>query len=89
MLWIEHDIRNENHACYTDFKSILFNHISLISLNQHVTNFGFSFLFIYFLAVLGLHAGQAFSRGSEWGATPVVVLELLIVVASLVAEHGL
>lgn len=58
MLWIEHDIRNENHACYTDFKSILFNHISLISLNQHVTNFGFSFLFIYFLAVLGLHYGS-------------------------------
>ena len=47
--------------------------------------------FIYlFLAALGLHCCvQAFSSCSEQGLLFVVVRGLLIVVASLVAEHGL
>ena len=48
-------------------------------------------LFIYlFLAVLGLHCCmRASSSCGEWGLLFVVVHRLLIVVASLVAEHGL
>ena len=48
-------------------------------------------LFIYlFLAVLGLHCcGQAFFSCGERGLLFVVVHGLLIVVASLVVEHGL
>ena len=43
-----------------------------------------------FLAVLGLRfCAQAFFSCSEWGLLFVVVRGLLIVVASLVAEHGL
>ena len=47
--------------------------------------------FIYlFLAVLGLHCcAQAFSSCGEWGLLLVAVHGLLIVVASLVAEHTL
>ena len=47
--------------------------------------------FIYlFLTALGLHCcTQAFSCCGEWGLLFVVVCGLLIVVASLVAEHGL
>ena len=50
-----------------------------------------SFKFIYlFLAALGLHCcAQAFSSCSERGLLFVVVCRLLIVVASLVVEHGL
>ena len=46
-------------------------------------------LFIYlFLAALGLCCcTQAFSSCSEWGLLFVAVCRLLIVVASLVAEH--
>ena len=49
------------------------------------------YLFIYlFLAALGLHCCmQAFSSCGEQGLLFVVVRRLLIVVASLVAEHGL
>ena len=55
---------------------------------------GFSknlFILIYlFLAALGLRScAQAFSSCGEWGLLLVVVRGLLIVVASLVAEHGL
>ena len=59
--------------------------IKLIFLNQ------FSYLVIYlFLAALGLRCWmQAFSSCSEWGLLFVAVRELLIVVASLVSEHGL
>ena len=48
-------------------------------------------LFIYlFLAVLGLRCcAWAFSSCGERGLLFVAVHELLIVVASLVAEHGL
>ena len=46
--------------------------------------------FYLFLAVLGLLCcTQAFSSCGERGLLFVVVLGLLIVVASLVAEHGL
>ena len=46
-------------------------------------------LFIY-LAVLGLHCcAQAFSSCGEQGLLFVAVCRLLIVVASLVVEHGL
>ena len=51
------------------------------------------FLKIYlylFLAMLGLHCyAQAFSSCGERGLLFVVVRGLLIVVASLVVEHGL
>ena len=43
-----------------------------------------------FLAVLGLCCcARAFSSCAEWGSSLVEVHGLLIVVASLVAEHGL
>ena len=46
--------------------------------------------FILFLAALGLRCcTRAFSGYGEWGLLFVVVRGLLIVVASLVAEHGL
>ena len=48
-------------------------------------------LFIYLsLAVMGLRCCmEAFSSFGEWGLLFLVVCRLLIVVASLVAEHGL
>ena len=47
-------------------------------------------LFILFLAALALHCGMwAFSSCGERGLLYVAVCGLLIVVASLVAEHGL
>ena len=47
-------------------------------------------LFILFLAALGLHCcARAFSSCVEWGLLLVVVCGLLIVVVSLVVEHGL
>ena len=58
-----------------------------------LTTFFFNKLiyFIYlFLAALGLRCcARAFSSGGERGLLFVVVRGLLIVVASLVAEHGL
>ena len=48
------------------------------------------FLFIYFLAVLGLCCcTQAFSNCSKRGLLFVAERGLLIVAASLAAEHGL
>ena len=49
------------------------------------------YLFIYlFLAMLGLCCcAWAFSSCGEWGLLFVAVCGLLIVVTSLVAEHGL
>ena len=42
------------------------------------------------MAVLGLHCcARAFSSCGEWGLLFVVVRRLLIVLASLVAEHQL
>ena len=61
-------------------------------------SFIFIFLFIsfhkfvgfLFLAVLGLRCcARAFSSCSEWGLLFVAVLGLLMVAASVVAEHGL
>ena len=51
----------------------------------------FIYLFVYlFLAALGLHCyAQAFSSCSELGLLFVAVCGLLVVVASLVAGHGL
>ena len=47
-------------------------------------------LFIYLLAVLGLHCcTPAFSSCGERGLFFIAVHGLLIAVASLVAEHGL
>ena len=55
-----------------------------LSANSHTL-----FSFNLFLAALGLHCCvQAFSSCSEWGLLSVVS-RLLIVAASLVAEHGL
>ena len=52
--------------------------------------FYFIYLFIIFLAALGLRCyAQAFSSCSEWGLLFVAVRGLLTAVASLVAEHGL
>ena len=48
------------------------------------------FLFAYILAVLVLPCFvQVFSNYGEWGLFLVVVLRLLIVMTSLVAEHRL
>ena len=50
----------------------------------------FIYLFILFLAMLGLHCCvRAFSSCGEQGLLFVVVRGLLIAVASLVAEHTL
>ena len=56
-----------------------------------IVSFFFFNKFIYlFLAALGLHCyTQALFSCSEWGLLFVAVRRLLIVVASLVAEHGL
>ena len=51
---------------------------------------GFFFLIYLFLAALGLRCCvRAFSSCGEWGLLFVAVSRLLIVVTSLVAEHGL
>ena len=52
--------------------------------------FLFIYLFTYLLAALGLHCcARSFSSCGERGLLFVAVRGLLIVVASLVAEHGL
>ena len=56
---------------------------SLIMMNYNLTIF-------FFLAALGLHCcARAFSSCGEQGLLLVAVHGLLIVVASLVTEHGL
>ena len=62
--------------------------------NQGVKSFSFFFffwggLFIYlFLVVLGIHCYlQTFSSCGKWGLLFIVKLRLLIVMASLIAEH--
>ena len=55
-----------------------------------IYSFFFFNVFILFLVVLGLRCCMlAFSSCVEWGLLFVAVRGLLIVVASLVAEHGL
>ena len=50
----------------------------------------FNFIFIIFLAALGLRCCVwAFSSCSEWGLLFVVVCGLLVAVASLIVEHRL
>ena len=63
---------------------------SLKKKTNKIDNFFFLiFNFILFLAELGLRCcAQAFSSCSEQGLLFVAVRGLLIVVASLVAEHG-
>ena len=52
--------------------------------------FFFNFIYLLFLAVLGLHCfAWAFSSYGEQGLLFVAVQGLLIAVASLVAEHRL
>ena len=57
--------------------------------NFFLNKFNYLYLFL-FLAVLGLRCyARAFSSCGEQGLLFVAVCGLLIVVASLVAEHGL
>ena len=61
-----------------------------ISTFRFFSSLFFKNLFILFLAVLGLHCcTQAFSSCGEQGLLFIAVRGLLIVVASLVAEHRL
>ena len=63
------------------------SHLSLNLLIYFKNKFIYLFLF---LAVLGLRScEQAFSSCGEWGLLFVAVCGLLVVVSSLVAEHGL
>ena len=49
-----------------------------------------TFFFFFFLTALGLRCCmRTFSNCGEWGLLFVAVRGLLVVVASLVAEHGL
>ena len=63
--------------------------------NQVVKSFIFfevgGLLFIdLFLVVLGLHCYlQTFSSCGKWGLVSIVMLRLLVVMASLIAEHRL
>ena len=55
-----------------------------------ILSYLFIYVFIYLLAALGLHCClRAFSSCSERGLLFIVVRGLLIMVASLVVEHGL
>ena len=61
----------------------------ITKLKLFLTSF-YSYFLNLFFAVLGLRCcAWAFSNCGEWGLLFVVVRELLIAVASLVAEHGL
>ena len=66
--------------------------ICISLMTSHVEHLIFCFLnkFIYlFMAALGLHCcARAFSSCGKWGLLFIAVRGLLIVVASLVAEHG-
>ena len=74
---------------------IFYCHLYLFLLHHFLLScflflYKFIYLFIYLLAALGLRCcGQAFSICSEQGLLFVVMHRLLIVVASLAAEHGL
>ena len=73
--------------------SIIITYLPAIHLpqTQHFAIFlPLFYLFILFLAVLGLYCCmKAFSSCREWGYCRVGVGRLLFAVASLVAEHGL
>ena len=73
----------QNHSSYSQWAQ------SLVWRQAYVILFYF-YLFIYFLAALGLCCcRRAFSSCSERGLLSVAARGLLIVVASLVAERGL
>ena len=58
--------------------------------NQIVSFVFDKFIYLFILVALGLSCcAQAFSSCGEWGLLFAAVRRLLIVVASLVAEHGL
>ena len=63
----------------------------VICCQKRIESFLFLFIvFIFFLAALGLRCcARAFSSCGERGLFFVAVHRLLIMVASLVAEHGL
>ena len=71
--------------------------LSLLHLTFYIRSLGGNlpplccdFLKFFFWVVLGLHCcSWAFSSHGEWGLLFVAVRGLLIVVASLVVEHGL
>ena len=69
----------QSHGCFSQQLSLLFFYF-LFLIN--------SFIYL-FLAALGLCCARAFSSCSQRGLLFVEVHGLLIVVASLVAEHGL
>ena len=87
-LWLSMIFSRFIHVCCKNF--ILFLWLNNIPLYIYTTYF-FFWKFIYlFLAALGLHCwAWAFCSCSERGLLFVVVCGLLIVVASLVVEHGL
>ena len=80
---------SSSHECIVEFSRgcmmcymIFFKSILMLNL--------FIYLFIYFLAVLGLRfCARAFSSCSEWGPLFIAVRGPLTIVASLVAEHRL
>ena len=73
------------------YSSVRFIHIVVSAASTFLSFFLFLILFIYlFLAALGLRCcARAFSSCGEQGLLFVAVCRLLIVVASLVADHGL
>ena len=77
-------------ACFNIYKFIIFSAgIIFVGIFKHMGSF-FKILFILFLAALGLRCcARAFSSCGEQGLLFVAVSGLLLVVASLVAEHGL
>ena len=52
-------------------------------------NFFLMFVYVLFLAMLGLHCFASFSLVAESGGHSLVVHRLLTAVASIVAEHRL
>ena len=86
--------KNLLNTCYMSGKCT--SHLILVALLYEISlnslqSFSFLYNCIYlFLAVLGLHCCSGFSPVvASRGYSLVAVLRLLILVASLVAEHGL
>ena len=74
---------------YHDLYSLLFFFVFLFFFKCFIYLFIYFFIYL-FLAALGLHCcAQTFSSCSKPGLLFVAVRGLLIVVASLVVEHGL
>ena len=82
------------HISFVILKIIKYIKFSKEKLRERYINISASYffflIFIYFLAALGLRCSvRAFSSCGERGLLFVVAHGLLIVVASLVVEHGL